>query len=73
LLDPKTSVLTLDTISEFAARARALGVERFVGAATSAVRDARDGGTSSVRYVSGPACNSGSYLAARKRCSPISR
>jgi exopolyphosphatase/pppGpp-phosphohydrolase len=29
---------------EFAAQARALGVERFIGAATSAVRDASDGG-----------------------------
>jgi exopolyphosphatase / guanosine-5'-triphosphate,3'-diphosphate pyrophosphatase len=43
ILDPAISALTLATITEFASRARRLGVERFVAAATSALRDARDG------------------------------
>ncbi len=42
-LDPAAVALTLDTIAEFAARARALGAEKIVGAATAAVRDASNG------------------------------
>jgi exopolyphosphatase / guanosine-5'-triphosphate,3'-diphosphate pyrophosphatase len=43
MLDAEGAALTLDTVVEFAAQARAAGVERFVGAATSAVRDASNG------------------------------
>ncbi len=43
-LDAEAAARTLDTIVEFAAQARALGVDRVVGAATSAVRDASNGG-----------------------------
>jgi exopolyphosphatase/guanosine-5'-triphosphate,3'-diphosphate pyrophosphatase len=42
-LDPECAARTLEAISEFAAQARALGAERIVTAATSALRDARDG------------------------------
>ena len=43
-LDKETSRLTLDTIAEFAEAARAAGAEKIVAAATSALRDAGDGG-----------------------------
>ena len=39
-LDPESAARTLDTIAEFADKARALGVEKIVGAATAALRDA---------------------------------
>src|SRR6516225_3202441 len=42
-LDPDSAARTLDTIVEFADKARALGVEKIVGAATAALRDASDG------------------------------
>jgi len=42
-LDPESAARTLDTIAEFADKARALGVEKIVGAATAALRDAADG------------------------------
>jgi len=42
-LDKETSRLTLDTIAEFADAARAAGAEKFIAAATSALRDAADG------------------------------
>lgn len=42
-LNPAAAELTLATIIEFAAHARALGVERFDAVATSALRDAHDG------------------------------
>lgn len=42
-LDPASSARTLETIEEFVAQARALGAGRIVTAATSALRDARDG------------------------------
>jgi exopolyphosphatase / guanosine-5'-triphosphate,3'-diphosphate pyrophosphatase len=42
-LDPAAAVRTLDTIAEFADRARALGAEKILTAATSALRDASDG------------------------------
>jgi len=42
-LDPESAARTLDAIAEFADRASALGVEKIVGAATAAVRDAADG------------------------------
>jgi exopolyphosphatase / guanosine-5'-triphosphate,3'-diphosphate pyrophosphatase len=41
-LDPEAAEATLDAIVEFSARARALGAERIVGAATAALRDASD-------------------------------
>jgi len=43
-LDKETSRLTLDTIAEFAEAARAAGADKIVAAATSALRDANDGG-----------------------------
>jgi exopolyphosphatase/guanosine-5'-triphosphate,3'-diphosphate pyrophosphatase len=43
-LDKETSRLTLDTIAEFAEAARAAGAEKIIAAATSALRDAGDGG-----------------------------
>jgi exopolyphosphatase/guanosine-5'-triphosphate,3'-diphosphate pyrophosphatase len=43
LLDPASAELTLDAIGELAEQARALGVRRFVTAATAALRDARNG------------------------------
>ncbi|MGH7948499.1 MAG: Ppx/GppA phosphatase family protein [Candidatus Binataceae bacterium] len=43
-LDPESAARTLDVIAGFAREARALGVERIVGVATAALRDARDGG-----------------------------
>ena len=42
-LDPASATLTLDTIAEFVDKARALGAEKIIGAATAALRDARDG------------------------------
>jgi len=42
-LDPASAALTLAAIEEFAARGRALGVERFVAAGTASLRDAADG------------------------------
>jgi exopolyphosphatase / guanosine-5'-triphosphate,3'-diphosphate pyrophosphatase len=42
-LDPESAVRTLDTIAEFADKARALGVERILSVATAALRDASDG------------------------------
>jgi exopolyphosphatase/guanosine-5'-triphosphate,3'-diphosphate pyrophosphatase len=42
-LDPGSAARTLEAITEFAARARELGAERIVTAATSALRDAHDG------------------------------
>jgi exopolyphosphatase/guanosine-5'-triphosphate,3'-diphosphate pyrophosphatase len=42
-LDPESAARTLEAISEFTAQARALGAERIITAATSALRDARDG------------------------------
>jgi exopolyphosphatase/guanosine-5'-triphosphate,3'-diphosphate pyrophosphatase len=42
-LDPEAARKTLDTIVEFAERARELGAERIIGAATAATRDAADG------------------------------
>lgn len=42
-LDPDAVLRTLDTIVEFAAMARAVGVEKMVGVATSAIRDAGNG------------------------------
>src|SRR5580700_6629229 len=41
--DPDSAVRTLDAIAEFAEKARALGVEKIVGVATAALRDASDG------------------------------
>ncbi len=43
-LDAEAARRTLDTIIEFVNEARAAGVETIVAAATSALRDARDGG-----------------------------
>jgi exopolyphosphatase/guanosine-5'-triphosphate,3'-diphosphate pyrophosphatase len=42
-LDPDSAAQTLAAITEFAQRARALGVEKILGVATAALRDARDG------------------------------
>jgi exopolyphosphatase / guanosine-5'-triphosphate,3'-diphosphate pyrophosphatase len=42
-LDSESAARTLDTIAEFTDKARALGVEKIVGAATAALRDAADG------------------------------
>ncbi len=42
-LDPEAAARTLDTIAEFTDQARALGAIKIVTAATSALRDARDG------------------------------
>jgi len=42
-LDSEAALRTLETIGEFADRARALGAERIIGAATAALRDASDG------------------------------
>lgn len=42
-LDPAAAALTLDTIVEFVAKARAMGAGRILTAATSALRDAQDG------------------------------
>jgi exopolyphosphatase / guanosine-5'-triphosphate,3'-diphosphate pyrophosphatase len=42
-LDPESAVRTLDTIAEFADKARTLAVEKIVGVATAALRDASDG------------------------------
>jgi exopolyphosphatase / guanosine-5'-triphosphate,3'-diphosphate pyrophosphatase len=43
-LDPEAARLTLDTITEFAAAARAVGAATIVAVATSVLRDASDGG-----------------------------
>ena len=42
-LDPESAARTLEAIAEFAHQARALGAEKIVTAATSALRDASDG------------------------------
>jgi exopolyphosphatase / guanosine-5'-triphosphate,3'-diphosphate pyrophosphatase len=42
-LDPAAARSTLDAIVEFSSRARELGAERIIGAATAALRDAADG------------------------------
>jgi exopolyphosphatase/guanosine-5'-triphosphate,3'-diphosphate pyrophosphatase len=42
-LDPESAARTLEAIAEFAARGRALGVERFVAAGTASLRDAANG------------------------------
>jgi exopolyphosphatase / guanosine-5'-triphosphate,3'-diphosphate pyrophosphatase len=42
-LDSESAARTLDTIAEFVDHARALGVEKIVGVATAALRDASDG------------------------------
>lgn len=42
-LDPDSAARTIAAIEEFAARGRALGVERFVAAGTASLRDAADG------------------------------
>jgi exopolyphosphatase/guanosine-5'-triphosphate,3'-diphosphate pyrophosphatase len=42
-LDPNSAALTLATLEEFATKARDLGVEHIVAAATAALRDAADG------------------------------
>lgn len=42
-LDPEAAARTLDTIAEFTNQARALGATKILTAATSALRDARDG------------------------------
>lgn len=42
-LDPAAAARTLDAIVEFAAKARELGAEKFLAAATAALRDASDG------------------------------
>ena len=44
MLDPQASALTLETLAEYVQQARALGAGKFLTAATSALRDARDGG-----------------------------
>src|SRR5690348_5138549 len=43
MLDPAAAALTLDAIAELVERARALGAQRIVTAATAALRDARNG------------------------------
>ncbi|HJU11459.1 MAG TPA: hypothetical protein VJ728_11310, partial [Candidatus Binataceae bacterium] len=42
-LDPDSAARTLETIAEFCDKARGLGAEKIVGAATAALRDASDG------------------------------
>ncbi|HUY27192.1 MAG TPA: hypothetical protein VMV27_07195 [Candidatus Binataceae bacterium] len=42
-LDPQSAALTIAALEDFAARGRALGVERFVAAGTASLRDAADG------------------------------
>jgi exopolyphosphatase / guanosine-5'-triphosphate,3'-diphosphate pyrophosphatase len=42
-LDPESAARTLDTIAEFTNNAHALGVEKIIGVATAALRDAADG------------------------------
>ena len=75
-LDPDSAARTLDTIAEFADKARSLGAEKILGAATAALRDAADGAefVTRVRQYTGIALEiiSGeseaglSYLATRK-------
>ena len=43
MLDPGAATLTLDTIAEFVEKARALGADKILTAATAALRDARNG------------------------------
>jgi exopolyphosphatase/guanosine-5'-triphosphate,3'-diphosphate pyrophosphatase len=43
MLDPAAAALTLDTVCEFAEKARALGARRILAAGTAALRDARNG------------------------------
>jgi exopolyphosphatase/guanosine-5'-triphosphate,3'-diphosphate pyrophosphatase len=43
MLDPTAAALTLDALAELVERARALGAQRIVTAATAALRDARNG------------------------------
>jgi exopolyphosphatase / guanosine-5'-triphosphate,3'-diphosphate pyrophosphatase len=43
MLDPGAALLTLDAIAEFVEKARALGAQKFLTAATAAMRDARNG------------------------------
>ena len=43
MLDPAAAARTLETIAEFVEQARALGAQRFLTAATSALREAHDG------------------------------
>jgi exopolyphosphatase / guanosine-5'-triphosphate,3'-diphosphate pyrophosphatase len=42
-LDSESAARTLDTIAEFVDKARALGVQKIIGVATAALRDASDG------------------------------
>src|SRR5712692_6061888 len=42
-LNPESAARTLDAIVEFTDKARSLGAEKIVGAATAALRDASDG------------------------------
>ncbi|MBV8450728.1 MAG: Ppx/GppA family phosphatase [Deltaproteobacteria bacterium] len=42
-LNPESAVRTLDTIAEFADKARAMAADKIVGVATAALRDASDG------------------------------
>src|SRR5260370_25693802 len=42
-LDPESAARTLDAIVEFTGKARALGAEKILTAATAALRDAKDG------------------------------
>jgi exopolyphosphatase / guanosine-5'-triphosphate,3'-diphosphate pyrophosphatase len=43
MLDPVAAALTLDAIAEFVEKARALGAQKILTAATAALRDARNG------------------------------
>src|SRR6266849_3616447 len=42
-LDPESAARTLDAIVEFTGKARALGADKILTAATAALRDTRDG------------------------------
>jgi len=75
-LDPESAARTLDAINEFTDKARAVGAELIVGAATAALRDAADGqefvarvkqGTGiSLEIISGETEAELSYLSTRK-------
>jgi exopolyphosphatase/guanosine-5'-triphosphate,3'-diphosphate pyrophosphatase len=75
-LDPESTARTLEAIGEFANEARALGVEKIVGVATAALRDAADGKDFLARVrqvagveleiISGPTEAQLSYLSTRK-------
>jgi exopolyphosphatase / guanosine-5'-triphosphate,3'-diphosphate pyrophosphatase len=52
-LDPDSAAATHDTVVEFIGKARSLGAERILTAATSALRDAGDGGTFIARVKAG--------------------